>query len=517
MCASTTVDETTTEMGRREGESVWARIAANPTPAAYWAGVGFVLLAVQFGAFVAGVMAIADAVNMAITATLDVIISLFAPGIAGSIVDVQQEIKAFLSGIRNWGNTLPTLLSRETIPNQGYRTGANGPWKETFMGLEPAYAWAIRNVLILAYSVFSFYWLFRGWLVFRENYRNAKWTPTDDIVDRLRGHRWAEFGIVVIIVFLTMALFGPAMGPSTVEQNIQSPYSYQLQYFNEETGEVDSIAAGDANFYSKSKGAGSENVGPMEYDDYDRFHPFGTLQNGRDLYTFMMGGARISLIVSGIAIGLGSFIAVLAALVSSYYAGNVDLATLTIADGITSVPQLLLIILASVVFANHWLGTVMDGGMLLALLFGFTSWPGLWRAVRGPALQVAQESWVDAAKSYGQRPLKTMRKHMLPYVLGYLLVYASMALGGIVIGLASLSFLGNGLGIQPPTPAWGRAVAGGQGYVSTQSWHISFIPGVMIVLLVTGLNAFGDGLRDAIDPESEGGGEEEAAAGGTAA
>lgn len=109
-----------------------------------------------------------------------------------------------------------------------------------------------------------------------------------------------------------------------------------------------------------------------------------------------------------------------------------------------------------------------------------------------------------------------MRKHMLPFVLGYLLVYASMSVGGIIIGMSALSFLGNGLGISPPTPAWGRAISLGQNYVSTQSWHISFIPGIMIVILVTGLNAFGDGIRDAIDPESEGESEDEAAAGGVA-
>ena len=85
-----------------------------------------------------------------------------------------------------------------------------------------------------------------------------------------------------------------------------------------------------------------------------------------------------------------------------------------------------------------------------------------------------------------------------------------------LIGLAALSFLGNGLGITPPTPAWGRAVSLGQSYVSSSSWHISLLPGLMIVLLVTGLNAFGDGLRDAIDPESNGSDQTEGVTGGGA-
>jgi peptide/nickel transport system permease protein len=301
-----------------------------------------------------------------------------------------------------------------------------------------------------------------------------------------------------------MEVFGPALGPTTVEQNIQSPYSAQMQYFDAEDGAVKTIAPGDANFESKSKGSVDQNVGVMQYDAYNRFHPFGTLPNGRDLFTFMMGGARITLIVAGLAIGLGTLIAASLALISAYYRGRIDLGILTTADGVISIPKLLLLIMISAVFADHWIAQALDGGLLLALIFAFTGWPFLWRAIRGPAFQVAQEAWVDAAKSFGQPPRTIMRRHMLPYLTGYLLVYASLSTGGIIIGLAALSFLGNGLGITPPTPAWGRAVSLGQSYVASRSWHISLIPGLMIVILVTGLNAFGDGLRDAIDPESEG-------------
>jgi len=125
----------------------------------------------------------------------------------------------------------------------------------TFLGLQPAVAWAIRFSLIIAYALFTAYWVFRGWLVYREHYREADWTPTDDIVDNLRGHRWGQFGLIVLIVFLTMATFGSALAPSTVDQNIQSPYAEenQIQYLSEE-GTVETVFAGDANFNSKSKG-----------------------------------------------------------------------------------------------------------------------------------------------------------------------------------------------------------------------------------------------------------------------
>jgi len=516
MCASSTQTERVDEYRRREEPSLRARIAANPRPAAMWAGVAVALVTLEFGAFVGGVLEITRAGVVGVTALVEVLVGFVLPGVAESIVGVQQTAAGALDGYIATAAEWPTLLSRETIPNQGHKTGPNGPWEGTFLGLSPAAAWGVRVALILAYSVFAFYWLFRGWMVYRDNYRRARWTPMDDIVNRLRGHRWGEFGLLVLVLFLTMAVFGPALGPSTVEDNITSPYSHEFEYYNEEAGEVQTVTAGQANFESKSKGAGDANVGVMQYDDFGRFHPFGTLTNGRDLFTFMMAGARISLIVAGLSIGLSAFVAGAMSMVAAFYSGLVDLTTLTVADGIVSVPRLLMLILVSVLFQGHWLSKILDGGFLLALVFAFTGWPFLWRAVRPAALQVAEEEWIDAAKSFGQRPHRIMRKHMFPYIFGYLVVYSSMSIGGIIIGLASLSFLGNGLGINPPTPAWGRAVSLGQQYVSTQSWHISLIPGIMIVILVTGANALGDGLRDAIDPESEGESETEAGAGGAA-
>jgi peptide/nickel transport system permease protein len=107
-----------------------------------------------------------------------------------------------------------------------------------------------------------------------------------------------------------------------------------------------------------------------------------------------------------------------------------------------------------------------------------------------------------------------MKKHILPYIAGYLLVYGSMSLGGAIIAIAGLSFLG--LGIDPPTPEWGRAVNAGQEYVASESWHISLIPGLLITILVTGFNALGDGIRDAIDPQSDVGSKSQGATGGGA-
>ena len=351
--------------------------------------------------------------------------------------------------------------------------------------------------------------------MFRENYRYADWTPRDDVVNRLRRHRWGQFGFIIVFMFLTMAIFAPALGPTTVEANIESPYEHSITYTNPDTGQQEEVLVGTANLAAASNGAGNKNTGPWQYDQYSRFHPFGTLPTpGKDLFTFMAAGARISLFIGLTAIAISGFFAVTFGLLTAYYKGLVDLAVVVAGDSIMTVPQLLLLILISVVFADHWMSNIYNGGFLIALIFGFTGWPFLWRAVRGPAFQVSEQEWVDAARSYGQRATATMRKHMLPYIVGYLLIYGSMTIGGIIIGTSALSFLG--LGIQAPTPEWGRAISMGQSYVATQSWHISFIPGIMIVLVVTAFNAMGDGIRDGIDPKAEGseGGSEVAAAGG---
>lgn len=502
---SDTTDTTTTreELTRHENVPLRTRIAEAPRPFLKWAVVLLVLVAIEFSTFATVGLSMLGGFFLGITAFIELVVGSFSGGLASAVLSIQGAGENFIDGLIHWTTGIPHLFSRQFIPNQGHRVAADGAWQGTFLGLEPALAWAVRFILIGAYAIFLAYWLFKGWKVYRKHYRQADWSPTDDMVRRLRGHRWGQFGIIVILLYLTMAIFGSTLAPMTVEENIQSPYSNNIEYFNEETGQVEEVSHGEANFNSKSKGAGNQNVGPMTYDDYGRYHPFGTLPNGRDLFTFMMGGARITMMVSGLAIGIATLISALFAMISAYYGGSIDLAILTTADGVISVPRLLLLIMVSAVFANHWLGKILDGGLLLALIFAFTTWPLLWRTVRGPALQVAQQEWVDAAQSFGQKPSSIMRKHMLPYITGYLLVYASMSTGGIIIGLAALSFLGNGLGINPPTPAWGRAINMGQSYVSGPSWHISAISGVMIVILVTGLNAFGDGIRDAIDPEME--------------
>ncbi len=412
---------------------------------------------------------------------------------------VSSGFAAVTGAIDSLASSLPALTSRETIPNQGHRT-PDGGWEGTFMGLSPAWAWALRTGLVIAYATACLAWGWRGFETYREHYRAADWTPTDDTIRRFRSNYWGLFGFVIVFLFVVLALWAPALSPVEAQHNIYEPNAHDFEYMTED-GDIETITHVFANLDSRSDGQNT--VGVMSYDDYGRWAPMGTTNRGQDMMTHLSYGARTSLVIGMTAIGLGAFTAVLLSLLAAYYKGITDIATVLTSDTIQAVPALLLIMLLSVIFqeGNHPLAQPLDGGFLLALIFAFTLWPGMWRAIRGPSLQVAEQEWVDAAKSYGQTPLRTMRKHMAPYIAGYILIYASLLIGGVIISTAALTFLG--LGINPPTPEWGRLINGGQSFVATSSWHVATIPGVAIVLVVVAFNALGDAIRDAIDPEAE--------------
>ena len=467
---------------RRVGSGVSLREA----PPVAWLAVGVALLAVEAGAlanFVLGVLA-------------DSVLAL--PSL-GPVDGVVATVASTLEGLEQSAGSVPTLLSRDVIPNGGYWNGER--WVGTFLGLRPAVAWAVRVALVYLYAFAIAGWVYAGYRRYRRTHRAADWTPTDDVIDRLRGHGWGLFGLFVVFMFVVMAVFAPALGPTTVDENMRNSYSYEFEYWDSETETVETVVVGDANLGSQSRGDNEERVLPLQYDDYGRYHPFGTLPNGQDLFTFIVSGSRISLVIGVLSVALSASIAASLALTSAYYKGRIDLGMVLLSDSVMAMPQLLLLIMLTTVLSETWVNGIYSGGFLLALIFAFTGWTYMWRSLRGPALQVSERQWVDAARSFGQRPWTVMRKHILPYITGYLLIYGSMTLGGAIISIAGLSFLG--LGVAPPTPEWGRAINLGQDYVRTGSWHISLIPGVLITVVVTGFNALGDGIRDAIDPQSD--------------
>ena len=441
-----------------------------------------------------------------LTAVLALLAAVLMYTPVGEIVD--QELGAWISVVGVLSD-LPTLTSREIIPNMGHQTPAGG-WEGTFLGLEPKWAWAIRFALVWVYAFACLGWAWKGYNVYRSHYRELDWTPRDDTVRRFRSHYWGLFGLFVVFGFVILALFAPAVSPVGAQEHIYEPNNHEFEYFDEESGEVETERHFFANLQSQSDN--EQTIGPWSYDSYDRWMPLGTTPSGQSMLTHLSYGARTTLIIALAAVGLGVAIAVTLSLLTAYYKGLIDVVVIFLSDTIIAVPVIVLVMLLIVIFqdSNHWLAEPMDGGLLLALILGFAYWPGMWRSIRGPSLQVAEEEWVDAAKTYGQTPRNIMRKHMAPYIMSYIMIYASLLLGGIIITVSALSFLG--LGISQPTPEWGRLISEGRSYIGGDSVHISTISGIMIALVVLGFNALGDGIRDAVDPEADIG--DGAAAGG---
>ena len=215
----------------------------------------------------------------------------------------------------------------------------------------------------------------------------------------------------------------------------------------------------------------------------------GTDELGRDIMSRIFHGARISLIVAAITLGVGGTIGTFAGLVSGYYGGWVDELIMRLVDIVLSIPILLvtLVLVAS-------LGASFE---LIVGVLSLILWPLFARVTRGEVLQLKNMDYVALARISGASSMRIMVFHLLPGVFNTLIVIATLNVGVVILVEASLSFLG--AGVPPPTPAWGSMVADGQDHLAT-AWWIATMPGLAIALTVISLNLFGDWLRDTLDP-----------------
>lgn len=284
----------------------------------------------------------------------------------------------------------------------------------------------------------------------RDPKRRSEWSQA---WSRFRANRAAVFGLIFIILVCLMAIFA----------NVLIPYDPTYSY------------------------PGMRGGAPTwEY-------PMGFDHIGRDLLSRVVYGARVALLVGIVATSVSVLIGVLVGAVAGFFGGWIDTVLSRVVDTLMAFPLLALLIVLSAVLGPSLTTTI--------IVIGATTWARFARVVRADVMSIKQTDYVTAAQCVGVRDGRIIWRHVIPNVLGPVIVLASLGVGGVIILESALSFLG--LGIQPPTPSWGGTLADGRALIR-QYPHITTFPGLMIFVTVLAFNLLGDGVRDALDPRQRG-------------
>jgi peptide/nickel transport system permease protein len=218
-------------------------------------------------------------------------------------------------------------------------------------------------------------------------------------------------------------------------------------------------------------------------------HPLGTDDLGRDVLARMVYGARVSMKVGFVAVGIAVSIGLVVGLLSGFYGGRVDDVLMRLVDIMLCFPTFFLI-LAAIAFLSPSIVIIMA-------VIGVTSWMGVARLVRAETLSLKERDFVAAARAQGAGTIRIVFRHILPNALAPILVAATLGVAGAILTESALSFLG--IGVQPPTPSWGNILTIGKNYIQF-AWWLSLFPGLAILITVLGYNLLGEGIRDAVDP-----------------
>jgi peptide/nickel transport system permease protein len=218
-------------------------------------------------------------------------------------------------------------------------------------------------------------------------------------------------------------------------------------------------------------------------------HLLGTDDLGRDVFSRMLFGGRVSLRVGLWAMAISVTLGTLVGLTAGYFGGPVDVFLMRLVDIVLCFPTIFLILMV-IAFLEPSLWNVMA-------VIGFTSWPGLARLVRGETLSLRERDFILAARGLGLSAPRILLVHLLPNLVAPILVSATLGVGGAILTESALSFLG--LGVQPPFASWGNILTSGKDYLHV-AWWLSVFPGLAILVSVLALNLLGEGLRDVFDP-----------------
>jgi oligopeptide transport system permease protein len=274
---------------------------------------------------------------------------------------------------------------------------------------------------------------------------------TQDAMARLCKNKMAMSGLYILLFMIVIALLTPWI----------APYSYEEQRLE--------------------MGATGPSVA----------HWLGTDVLGRDQLTRIMYGSRISLAVGFIATAVALTIGVLWGAIAGFMGGRVDAIMMRIVDALYALPFTIFIILLTVIFGSSML--------LLFLAIGAVEWLTMARIVRGQVLSVKRQEFIEASITMGLSPWRIISRHIIPNVLGPVIVYTTLTIPSVILLESFLSFLG--LGIQPPASSWGSLISGGVETIEEYPWLLIF-PGLVLSITLFSLNFLGDGLRDALDPRS---------------
>lgn len=293
-----------------------------------------------------------------------------------------------------------------------------------------------------------------GTIKWRKRVEDAKF-----FFQNLRKHPSAMIGGIVVLLFILMAIFSPFIIP-----------------------------------HSSTSGELANRLAPPVWlEGGSSEHLLGTDEQGIDLLSRIIDGARVSITVGVLATVISVIVGTTLGLISGYFRGWFDTIISRLADLLLAFPFL--------IFAIGMMAFLGPGFLNLIFALTFKGWVEFFRLSRGEVLVEHNKEYVEAAKSLGRRSIRIMVDEILPNIVQTIMVLATLRFGYMIIMEASLSFLG--LGIQPPTPAWGSMIATGREYM-LNAWWLSTFPGIVLLLLVLGINLFGEGLRDISDPRMKG-------------